>query len=231
MVGDSLAGGLPHLCFPSLLARLMPDWDISVSARGGDTLVAVGNRLAAILSRHRADTVVLEAGANDILLPYLEKRSFIWKMMVRSFLSQGKLPATDPSAFRVILKRILDSPECRAKNVALVTIPCLGEDLASTLNRVRESYNEVIRETALGRELRLADAARCFEEQLSRLGKPSTYLMEIFTCIFTDTFYALTPRAAFQLSGRRGLLLTLDGVHPNPLGARLLAETVAAALA
>jgi lysophospholipase L1-like esterase len=230
VVGDSLSGGFPHLCFPSLLASLEPSWEITVSARGGDTLLGAGNRLAELLAGARPDVVLLEAGANDLLLPYLESRGGPWKMLARRLISRGSIPANHPEAFRSLLERITRTVLQRARLVVLATIPCLGEDLRSPLNRRREEYNHVIAETAGNTGAGLADLAEPYERELQALENPAPYLLGRLSDAFLDPLRSLTPRAAFQLSGRRGLLLTIDGVHPNPRGARLMADAVAAVL-
>lgn len=229
-MGDSLAGGLPHLSFSSHLTGMLPGWDLSVSARGGETLAGVGSRLKALLSRHQPDAVILEAGANDILLPYLEERGGPWRRLVKWMTAGGNLPATDPTSFETLLARILKSLPGRPRSVILTTIPCLGEDRSSHLNLLRERYNMAISKVATDLDLPLADAGKAFRDILSHLEDPSPYLMDDFTGLFTDALRALTPRTAYQLSGRRGLVLTLDGVHPNPLGAEILARAVAEAI-
>lgn len=230
MVGDSLAGGFPHLCFPALLARREPSWEITVNAKAGDTLLGAGNRLSELLSRARPYAVLLEAGGNDLLIPHLEERGGSWKRLTKRLVSRGSVPANQPESFRSLLVRITRMALQRADSVILATIPCLGEDLRSPLNRHRDEYNRIIAETAADAGAGLADLAGAYEKELKRLDDPSPYLLGRFCDAFLDPLHSLSPRAAFQLSGRRGLLLTLDGVHPNPLGARLLAEAAAAAL-
>lgn len=230
VVGDSLAGGLPHLCFCSLLASLQPSWEISVYARGGDTLLGAGSRLAEMLSGFRPDVVLLEAGANDLLLPFLEARGGPWKMFAKWLISRRSVPADRPEAFHALLKKIVRTAMARTGKLILATIPCLGEDLRSPLNQRREEYNRIIAETAADAGAGLADLAEPYERELGRLDDPSPYLLDSLTGAFLDLLHSLTPRAAFQLSGRRGLVLTLDGVHSNPRGARLLAEKMASSL-
>lgn len=230
VVGDSLAGGFPHLCFPAILREAAQRWHITVSAKGGDTLVGVGNRMVGLLPRLQPDGLIFEAGANDLLLPFLERRGGSWKRLVKVLVSRGNLPATQPSAFRMLLEKFLEIMEDKVGTVVLTTIPCLGEDLATPLNRLRETYNHAIREAAEKRGARLAEAAHAFEEELAQLDNPSPYLLDEFINGFLDPLRSFTPRGAFQLSGRRGLILTIDGVHPSPRGARILAESAASAM-
>ena len=230
IVGDSLSGGLPHLSFPWQLRRVNPGWEYLVSARGGDTLAGIGNRLAELWGAGKYDAVIIEGGGNDIFLPYLEGRGGIWRRFARAMMARGRTPCGDIATFRDQLARILEGTLARTAGVIVTTIPCLGEDLGSPLNAARERYNRVIRETARDHGVVLADFGAAYEEILPAAGTPGLYLLERFSDVFLDTWQALTPQKALALSERRGLFLTIDGLHPNPRGATALAGTADSAL-
>lgn len=230
IVGDSLSGGLPHLNFPSQLRRLNPGWDYLVSSRGGDTLAGIGSRLQEFLVARTYDVVIVEGGANDIILPHLEQRGGIWGYFARAMMGRGRMPTRDLAAFRVLLENIQKNAQTRAEAVAVTTIPCLGENLASQLNATRALYNQGIREAARTCGALVIDFGVKYEELLEAEEFPSDYLLEHFRDVFLDTFQALTPQKALVLSERRGLFLTIDGLHPNPRGAAILAGTVDTAL-
>jgi len=230
IVGDSLSGGLPHLGFPWQLRRVNPGWEYLVSARGGDTLSGIGSRLRELLHAKAYDVAVIEGGGNDIFLPYLARRGGIWSYFARAMISRGRKPAEDLTAFRSLLEGIMQSARAGAETVAVATIPCLGEDLASPLNAKRALYNVAIREAALACEALLIDFGAKYEEILAAKESPGTYLLDHFRDVFLDTFLALTPQRALALSEGRGLSLTIDGLHPNPRGAIVLAGIADAAL-
>lgn len=230
IVGDSLSGGLPHLSFPWQLRRVNPGWEYLVSAKGGDTLAGIGDRLDKLLGAGKYDAVIIEGGGNDIFLPYLEERGGTWRLFARAMMSRGRTPSKDIPSFSNLLARLLESALNRAARVAVTTIPCLGEDLASPLNAARKLYNDTIRGAALSRGALVVDFAAKYEEILSAVESPSAYLLDHFRDVFLDTLYALTPQKALVLSERRGLYLTIDGVHPNPRGAVTLAGTADTAL-
>lgn len=230
IVGDSLSGGLPHLNFTSQLRRLNPGWDYLVSSRGGDTLTGIGLRLRELLDAGTYDVVIVEGGANDIILPYLEQRGGIWGYFARAMMGRGRMPTRDLAAFRVLLEDILEKSQTRAEAVAVTTIPCLGENLASQLNATRTLYNQGIREAARACGALLIDFGAKYEEILEAEEAQGAYLLEHFRDVFMDTFQALTLQKALVLSERRGLFLTIDGLHPNPSGVAILAGTVDVAL-
>ncbi|MBC7248629.1 MAG: SGNH/GDSL hydrolase family protein [Actinobacteria bacterium] len=230
IVGDSLSGGLPHLSFPWQLRRVNPAWEYLVSARGGDTLAGIGNRLKGFWDAGKYDAVMIEGGGNDIFLPYLEGRGGIWRRFARAMMARGRQTSGDIAAFRDLLARILEGALARTAGVIVTTIPCLGEDLGSQLNATRVLYNQAIREVAGSYGAVLADFGAAYEEILPAAGTPGLYLLEHFRDVFLDTFHALTPHKALALSERRGLFLTIDGLHPNPRGATTLAGTADSAL-
>lgn len=230
IVGDSLAGGLPHICFVGRLESGLRDWRVAANALGGDTLAGIGARLEMLLRERRPDALVIEAGSNDVFLPFIKARGGLWRVLVERLEARGSVPAAGPEAFREVYSRILDGAVGAVDRVAVTTIACIGEDMESEVNRSAHQYNTVIRGEAARRGAAVADTARIFREALAEAGTRSGFLVDNLSCMFTDTLRCLTPRGADRLSGRRGLVLTMDGVHLNRYGAGLYARTVAAAL-
>jgi len=226
VVGDSLAGGMPHINFCALLKKTASDYRINACAVGGDPLSGICKRLGSLVPETRPDVVVMVAGANDILLPFLKARGGLWRRLVVRIERRGHLPVEDPRRFRDLYSRAVEKAAGEAERVIPTTITCLGENLANEPNRRRVEYNAVIREVAEKYHLDLADTAEAFEDLMLMVDDPSPYFMDDFRAVFTDALHTLTPRGADALSGRRGLVLTLDGVHFNRLGARTFARRV-----
>jgi hypothetical protein len=223
IVGDSLAGGLPYLSFSAQLKGMLHDWRITSDAAGGDTLAGINARLERLLIGHEPDVL-------DILLPALESRGGLCRRLVRRIEACGSIPTTGLEDFRDLYSSTLESATKAAGHILVITIACIGERVESDLNRRGAQFNEIIREIVASHGASLADVGKAFRGILSGLETQSGFLMESVSCTLTDTFRCLTPRGADRLSGRRGLVLTMDGVHLNRCGARLYAETVAAAL-
>lgn len=231
IVGDSLAAGLPHLSFFSQLRKTFPSLTVIARAGGGDTLARIAARLWRLLEGERPDAVLLEAGANDVMLPTWAERGAAWRRFQRLMEWRGSVPAPDIPSFSDTYALAVDGLRQRGvEDIYVTTITPLGEDLSSGINRRREEYNAAIRDIAVRHDVRLVDAARAFEGALQEWDFPSGYLAEGFRGLLLDTFRCLTERGAWRLSGRRGLVLTIDGVHLNPLGARIFAEAIASAL-
>ncbi|MDD3718503.1 MAG: GDSL-type esterase/lipase family protein [Actinomycetota bacterium] len=230
VVGDSLAGGLPYLNFATLLQRGLRDWRVTADAVGGDTLAGVDARLERLLGAGRPDALVIEAGTNDILLPFLEARGGLWRSLVERIEARGSIAATGLEDFRDLFSHTIGMAVEMAGRVVATTIACIGEEPESDPNRRGSQYSAVIREVAAERQVAVADVGRAFREALAEAGVRSGYLLDRLSGMLLDTAHMLTARGADRLSGRRGLVLTVDGVHLNRYGARLYARTVAAAL-
>lgn len=226
IVGDSLAGGMPAANFALALEIMLEDATLVARPLGGDTLAGIARRSLRLLAEHRPETMILVAGANDILLPYLDARGGIWSMLAKRLKGRGVPTAGDIDRFLRDYAELLKRAAGVGVATLLTTVTCLGEDNGSDLNARRRDYNRAIRLLARERGVPLADTGKAFDEVLDKLDAPSGYLMDELSGMVLDPIRCITARGIDKLSGRRGLALTIDGVHLNRLGARLFAQTV-----
>lgn len=230
LVGDSLATGMPPVNFPMLLKDLCPGFDIKASGVGGDTLLSVCERTNQLLQGQKTDVLIIEAGANDILLPVLKKRGGKWKWLVRRIEGRGSVPVEDAGEFAELYREAIRRGKEFVEEVIATTITCIGEDLESEPNQRRAAYNATIRGIAESEGIRLADAGEAFDVVLRQLDRPGNYLLDKFSGLFLDTWKTVTARGADSLSAKRGLVLTIDGVHLGRRGARLFAQSLSRVL-
>ncbi len=230
IVGDSLAGGPPHLCYPSLVAKRLPVFWTRVVALPGKTMRRLGEALARALPLYSPHLVVFQGGGNDLLIPHLEERGGRWRLLAMALRRGGNLPAFNEEEFERTFRKAVEPALSQPISTVVLSIPCLGEDLGTPLNERRRHYNRVLEKTAGELGLKVIRIDRIQEEILGEDGEASPYLMDEFSGFFLDPLRSLTPEGAFRLSERRGLLLTLDGIHPNPRGAEIIAEALLGAL-
>ncbi len=226
IVGDSLAGGWPHQNFPRLFAKMLGDCQVIARPSGGETLVTLGERALKLVKEVVADALVLEVGTNDLLITELEERGGRWGLLARRLKRRGCIPVEDPAEFKEIYSGIVEELRRRIESIVLTTIPCIGEDLSSKLNRRRMEYNGAMVELAKERGVLVADVAERFQGYLAQHSASGGYFLDNFWGIFLDPLYCLTRKGAEMVSSKRGLLLTIDGVHLNPQGALLFAEAL-----
>lgn len=230
LVGDSLTAGHPGVSYPGMMARLGCAHEMMIEGRGGATVTEVRWRLNPLIASCTPDIVLLEVGANDILIPLFHRRGGPWKKLARDLQFRGSVPMVTPGTFQQTYEEMLRAVPGSVR-VILATVACLGENPESEINKTRNSYNEVIR--AIGERLGAgtADVAKAFDTELQKVDKPSAYFLDRHSSVFLDSLVTAPDAGADYLARRRGLHLTMDGAHLNSLGARIYAETVLSAIA
>lgn len=225
IVGDSLMAGRPGASFVKALARRGSVERVTAAGRGGATLLEIRRRVLPLIKRHAPDVVILEAGTNDLLLPWLQARGGAWQKLAERLEAAGSVPTTSADAFHSRYSELIESVRPFAP-IIVMTIACVGEDVNSGLNQKRKEYNDAICHLTENEGVHLADVGKVFDDILRARGSAAAYLLNEFSYIYLDTLLTAIDPAADFLSRRRGLALTVDGVHLNRQGARIFAEAL-----
>jgi len=227
VVGDSLTAAIPGASYVKILKKMQNTYSIIDKGRGGDTLLGINRRLNHLLAEYKPWVVLIEVGANDILLPFLKCRGGKWERSVNRLVKRGSIPTVKTSQFQALYSQTIEMvKQHEVAKLVITTISCLGEDLTSELNKRRDEYNNIIRNFARQYEIQLADVGEVFDAYIKKLNKPSKYLMPDYYKIYLDSLHTMIEKFADNLSARRGLSLTIDGVHLNRLGAKIFTETI-----
>ena len=237
LIGNSLTAG--NLGIPYSRYLKFPEYtgtENRIINRGldGDTLIGVLDRLRKELSSNIPDILVVQTGANDILLPEMTSRGPKWKEFTESMIQRGSIPTTNPAEFRKIYTSLISMAVSRgidAKRIICVTIPPIGENLHSDRNRKRTVFNQAIRNAAELSGAVIADTAQAFEEILRENPNPSEWFFGSPEDFTADVKEVRRGKGAMGLSEERGLMLTMDGAHLNERGARLMGEVISSAIA
>jgi lysophospholipase L1-like esterase len=231
-MGDSLTAGNLGFSFLKLLqdSSVLMEHTLMNGGEDGYTLEGLRLKLEAFLTRNKLpDVLILEGGANDVLLPRMQSQGPEWDPFIRKLKRHGSVPAGDKASFRNTLRTILSAAfDSMIPRVMICTIPCLGEDLSSGLNLKREEYNNIIREACLEYEQALFDCscidlAQRFEETLLPFQPGSPYLFKDPEALQHDALRILSE-GENTLCSERKLQLTIDGAHLNSKGAELMAR-------
>lgn len=226
IVGDSLTKGHPGASYIHFLKQGLPDVRIKSDGRGGRTLRDTALILPALLKKHRPDLLVIETGTNDLLLPFLKERGGKGRSRSQMKIIDGRVPFSNPVQFRTVYASCLRMLSAWGLEAPfLITIACLGENPGTRLNRKRRMHNEVIRDLCVHHEAHLIDPASRFEEILNREPEPGRHLPDDPGNIH-DRLLKKLSSVSDSLSRKRGLRLTVDGVHLNRRGAAIYAQTV-----
>jgi len=230
-MGDSLTAGNLGSSYLALLGEYPEFQDCTLLNEGEDgyTIEGIRTKMESLPeSRSLPDVLILEGGANDLLLPFMQSAGNAWDPFIRKLKRHGSVPLETEELFREGFGKLLSSAFDRGiKRVVTCTIPCLGEDLSSPLNRKREVYNRVIRDVTAEYQKALfscdcADPALAFEKMLNPFQPGSDYLFRTPADLQTDA-ERIHREGEESLCLERNLRLTIDGAHPNRSGAAAVA--------
>jgi len=235
LIGNSLTAGNLGIAYSRYLDfPEKPDNRIINLGLDGDTLQGVKNRLRKALEKEIPDILVIQTGANDILLPEMKSRGGDWASFVKAMTDRGSIPAAGPGEFLDIYSEMIEETTARGidiRDIICVTIPPLGENLQSSRNRIRRDFNRSILKAVKDTGAVPADAAREFEQLLQGIETPSDWFFENPEDFTADVKEVRRGKGAMKLSEERGLYLTMDGAHLNEKGAELMAGVISTAIA
>jgi lysophospholipase L1-like esterase len=220
--GDSITAGVPGVSYCRFFKGLFP---YKAHGVGGDTVSGLLNRM----NRYAVDAddvIVIEIGTNDIMLPHLSTLSISWKKVVQRIADTGRVPAASIEDFQEKYSELLF--RFKPHTTIAASIPCIGENINSDVNRQVDRYNRIIKKLCKSYKCCYVDFNAWQKEAINQsacsknaylLGeKPYTMLMDV---PLTKYF-----RQSDRLSIKRGLFTTIDGVHLNTHGAKLLADMI-----
>lgn len=188
----------------------------------GELAYHATKRLQSIVD-FRPDLTVVLLGSNDVNAVSTEK-------FTRLYMGKGDLPQVPDEAFFVeSMGQIIDCiQKSTTSQIALVTIPLLGEHLDSRVNCLVESYNRRLLELSITRQLRVLDLNAEMRRALK--ASPLKRFRGHYDGKILMRISLLRHRLLFQSWDRvaraNGLYLLTDTIHLNERSGRLLAGLV-----
>ncbi len=227
-IGDSCTQGSVGVSYVKTIAAVHPNWKVENAGVNGEPITSIGKRLTQKLDAgHNYDVIVLQGGANDILLPTFAHRGYWFNKALEHCIRIGRDLQRSPSQFRKAYHEIMESirPRSEAK-IILTAIGCMNESLGSGLNDQRREYNYVIRAVAREYGCGLADPSIEMDELLAQRQTRDYFLESFFNTALWDEMVCKLPGGADWLSRMRGLHVTIDGGHLNSTGAEIFRRAV-----
>jgi lysophospholipase L1-like esterase len=235
--GDSLTEGVYGESYVDRVARaLAQGWaglgGQAVNAgRGGDTVGSLLGRIDAPLRDVQPHWVILAVGANDVWQPWLSHHSLGWWLWFHlQRFGDSQVPSTDLDRFSAAYGALIDKAWGVGAHVLACTVSPLGEQLSSPPNRQLASVNGTVKQVAAERGVPLADVWQAFVDELAVVPGPSRYVAGEWLYYWLDRQRVRTATPD-EISRRRRLRLTFDGIHLNSHGADVWARTILVALA
>jgi hypothetical protein len=212
-IGDSLTAGKPGVSYFKILQCELPQDELVNMGRGNETVPSLRKRLYRTGFPGHFDLAFLWIGVNDVT----SKVNPVMRLL-------GFRPAKDMAEFQTCYREILDLVTRQATRVMLVPPVLKGEDLQSQWNWQMDSISRLIRRLASTYAgTGFLDLRETFTSALA--GRvTSDYLHENPLTVARDLLGSFGDTYVDKKSARRGLYLTLDGVHLNSRGARMAAD-------
>jgi lysophospholipase L1-like esterase len=208
--------------FVELIKQKFPNLNCHNEGKGGETLIEIASRLKKILKENKKDysTLIIEAGHNDIILPYVKLK---WPVMSVKWV-------TPISQIGIVLDDMLSSVKSLTNaKIILTTLSCLGEVFESPLNRQRRLINEQIKLIGYRYDAYIADVSSAFDEIIMK-SNSSGYLFNSLINLMIDFFRSRKTKWADKTSEKRKLTLTIDGGHLNSRGAKIYCREISRVL-
>ncbi len=224
--GDSITKGTPGVSY----LKYMDKGRYQNQGTGGETVEGLYPRLLHSIKHGNHDRYIIQIGTNDILLPYLEKTSPKWKQRLRKIdkvKKEGARPCRTEIQFQKSYREMVDLLKEHQKNVMLINIPVIGEDLSQERNIKAEKFNGIIASISQEEGIPLVDFHAWQRKILTEHQDKAQYFIGGDPKqVVLDGFKSVTKSGRTMLSKKRNLVLTIDGVHLNDAGAKGLAKLV-----
>ena len=222
-IGDSITEGKIGIGYVDIIQQYFPEFHCKNYGRGGDTLSGIFTRLLRLLKTHTEtyDIIVIEAGHNDLFLPYVKRK---WNFTsIKKVTPLPKIKDFYDNGLRTIRLHT------KAK-IIITTLSCLGEDISSPINQKRRLVNHQIKEVGSKHGAYIADVSPFFDKIL-RKSISSYNLIDHPLNLFFDYFRSKRLNWVEKISRKRRLVLTIDGGHLNNKGAIIYAKEISRILA
>ncbi|MGX8795559.1 SGNH/GDSL hydrolase family protein [Fusibacter sp. JL298sf-3] len=231
IVGDSITEGELGINYVEKLEAQFPQWIFRNMGLGGDTLQGIAARVLVELTDNVYDVVVVEAGHNDIILPKMKNLGKLYELGYERLLKRGSVPTTEADVFESKYAQMLtDIRRLHKGAIVVTTLSCLSEALKVDTNLKRAELNARIKKVGEAHPCVVADVGHAFDEVLKKGRGTDQFLDRFLNTFYFDALKTRTEEGAAALSRKRGLVLTVDGIHLNGAGAELYCSVLGACL-
>ena len=219
-IGDSLTHGNLGTCWVEHLREEFPQDIFLNEGINGDVIWQVHERLEPIL-KCRADLAILMIGSNDAMGSFDQSSGKYYK-------KNNKLPDIPTfDAYKKLLPELIDRLS-EIPNIALCTLPPIGEYPDSAINQHIGKFNVFIKKTAEDKNISVLDVSDSMWNELSK----RTYQVKKnynpkMTVIAKDMYGARIQHYVFKkpwdrIAESRGQWLLFDQIHLGERGARVM---------
>jgi lysophospholipase L1-like esterase len=221
--GDSITVGSPGISYCHYLKK---EIRFEKHGLGGDTVSGLFTRINS-KKINSSDFFIIEIGTNDIMLPYLRSLSQKWQITINGIERSGRVISNSLDEFLGKYNQLMQ--KINPNKVAIISIPCIGENTNSHLNQIVDKYNIEISNICKKYNKYYIDFNTIQKKEIQNnqsLGENEYFIKNDPSKMIMDVVLTNLLCLSDKLSKKRKLITTVDGVHLNKTGASLLAKAI-----
>ena len=227
--GDSLTNGRIGIGFKKYL-----DASLVTIGEDGAPISTIFTNIFNYLEKLDATeklNVVIQGGGNDLLRPHMLKTNKSWQLVQQNRGQALPLMLTDDSLYLNFLNDKLKQLMATNKvdKIIICSITPLGEQLNSSLNVSRDKRNKLVNKyIERNNNLIWCDISTKLENIITVASKEeNNYLINSPSVLEQDAISIKNDEIkADSLAEKRNLVVTIDGVHLNSIGAKEVASAL-----
>lgn len=213
LIGDSLTEGRPGVSFINYLKEKYPNIIFDNLGKPGESVKSVHTRLTKTKLDTDYDLVFLWIGVNDVYSKLLRV--------------QAQPIANDREEFREYYNKVLKMVITSSKLVVSVSPALIGENPKNESNKELRDLSVIIQSlSSIYPNVSFLNIQSVFEKHLVNV-KSSDFIGTSVMRVMMDVIFLKNTARIDQKSKKRGLYLTLDGIHLNSKGAAIVADEYA----
>lgn len=217
-LGDSITQGIPGVPYIPMIEKSFSKCSLINRGIGGDTVSSLLTRVKKMNDLSSFDAIVLFIGVNDVFGRMTTSYKILKTLKRQRW-------AKDITVFKDQYNRLISHISSHNKNIIIISPLIIGEDINNKWNLELIKYIDTVKDIAIKNNIEYMDLYIKFKEILE--GKViSNYLPISVLEIYKDVKGLNSSSLVDKKSSDRGLHLTLDGVHLNSEGARLIGKEV-----
>lgn len=209
LIGDSLTEGRPGVSFANMLKKIFPRDSFVNLGRPGETVKSLYSRVIKTGLDDDFDLAFLWIGTNDVYSKLLKV--------------QAQPVVENHDEFIIVYQQLLEILISSTKKVVAVSPALVGEHTENPSNKEIKELSILIKSLSEKVQIAYLDLQAVFERELAN-GNSSDYISTNPFRVMFDVFFYKNEARVDRLSYQRGLKLTLDGIHLNSAGAKIVSD-------
>lgn len=210
LIGDSLTEGRPGVSFANILKKRFPRESFVNLGKPGETLKSLYSRMTKTGLDTDFDLAFLWIGTNDVYSKLLKV--------------QAQPVTENHDEFINVYQQLLEIVISSSKKVVTVSPALVGEYIDNNpSNKEIKELSILIKSLSEKELIDSLDLHVVFERELAN-GNSSVYISTNPFRVMCDVFFYKNEARIDRLSSQRGLQLTMDGVHLNSAGAKIVSD-------